>query len=164
MDDLIRILIFIIFVWSIIGGLKSDKKRKLPQNKLPQNYGGKEKKPLPSYNKLPEEILGEMFGIKIPKSEEYSESYETKDLEKEVVDLENSKQEAKTQWDLDYDKITFTDNLQKKDLNVSYEINQAEKVKLNYSKVIIDKLKNKSSLKDAIIISEILNKPKALRR
>ncbi len=164
MDDLIRILVFIFFVWSIIGGLKSDKKKKLPQNKLPENNSGKVRKPLPSYNKPPEEILGDFFGLKIPKSEEYSDSYESKDLEKEVDDLEKLNQVTKSQWDLDYDKITSSENEPLEILNISYENNQVEKSRLNYSKVIINKLKNRSSLKDAIIISEILNKPKSLRR
>ncbi len=162
MDDIIRILVFIFFVWSIIGGLKSDKKKKLPPDKLPQNYRGKAKRPLPSYNKPPEEILGDLFGFKVPKSEEYSDSYESKDLEKEVDDFEKINRVTKTQWDLDYDNFSTFENEQKIVLNHSYEIKQTNKT--NYSKVITNKLKNRSSLKDAIIISEILNKPKSLRR
>lgn len=162
MDDLIRILVFIFFVWSIIGGLKSDKKKKIPQKKLPQNYRGEAKKTLPSYNKTPDQILGDLFGIKIPKGEEYSESYESQDIEKEVDDIKKLDQITKTQWDLDYDNFSAFENEQKNVLNHSYEIKKTNKI--SQSKVIIEKLKNKSSLKDAVIISEILNKPKALRR
>lgn len=164
MDDLIRILIFLFFVWSIIGGIKSDKKKKAPQRKVPENFKGKVKQPLPSY-KPPEEILSDMFGIKIPKTDEYSESYESKDLEKEVDDLENSKQVLSKQWNVDYDKLSSLENLQNQQIVEDYSIQlKNKKQKTNYSKVIIEKMKNRSSLKDAIIISEILNKPKSLRR
>ncbi|MCX7876346.1 MAG: hypothetical protein N2321_09300 [Melioribacteraceae bacterium] len=164
MDDIIRIIVFLFFVWSIIGGLTSNKnkKKKTPAQRIPNNYRGKVNRPLPPTSKPPEEILEDLFGFKIPKSDEQYESYENKDLEKEVEDLESTKQ-TMTQWNIDYDKLTALEKEQKNlTVDVS-DINYSQK-KVSPTNEIVNKIKNKSSLKDAIIISEILNKPKALRR
>lgn len=163
MDDIIRIIVFIFFVWSIIGSLFSNKNKKkdTPQRKYRRNYSGKEYQSLPSSSKTPEDILGEIFGNKLPNSMDYDNKPNNVELENENLE---KNEKSITQWNIDYDKLSSLEEderILKKEIEKDF--NSTTITQLSSKNIVKEKIKNKNSLKDAIIISEILNKPKALR-
>lgn len=154
MDDLIKVIFFLFLLWSLIGPIISKNKKQKERNHIPKDPEDKARKPLPS-----NEVLEELFGLKLPREFENNFELEKEDLEKSVKPLETTFD--KQQWDIDYDKIAS--------LEKDFKILQENKIistttKSNYAFDIKRKIKSKSSLKDAIIISEIINKPKSLRK
>jgi len=160
MDDIIKVLFFLFFLWSLIGPIFSKKEKdQKRERQIPKRPEGKAKRTLPS-KKPSNEVLEELFGLKLPsQTESYNYDFEKEDLEKINKPLEDSL--TNQQWNIDYDKSSSLENdakilVEEKPITASPQRNYATDIKR--------KIKSKSSLKDAIIISEIINKPKSLRR
>lgn len=167
MDDIIQIIVVLFFIWSIFGSIS--KKKKEEQKKFPQKPTGKAGRPLPSSSqRSSEEILGEIFGMKIPKpvpDYTYQNNYEDVDIEKDAKDLEETPTDYKNDaWNIDYDKQAKLENNLKALEPDSSIPDLVPDPRCAVSNRIKRKIKNSSTLKDAILISEILNKPKSLRR
>jgi len=178
MDNLFELLIFFFVIYSVISALMGKKKQQNTGKKIPQRYPG-DAQTKTSPHPSPQDIFEEMLGFKIPKDEdEYQNTatqtsgstiyempsidYDT-DLKVEYKDLETEQKIP----DVDFDKLTVEqiDAIKKKE-----EIEQnLESYKLpshanERAAKIRQKLKNPFSFREIFMISEILNKPKALRR
>ena len=175
MDNIFQIIIFIFVIWSIIGSVmgkkKTQNKQPLPR-KIPR---GGSSAPSPNYRQTSQDVLEDILGFKIPKTEdEYPTriNYENEGLEKSSRDLEMDTEEVsarskfeKAIEDIDYDRLGSLESIPLE--QVKAEKNDAYSQKYTtYSKTSQMKLnfKNKTIIRDAIIFSEILGKPKALRR
>ncbi|MCW8850647.1 MAG: hypothetical protein OQJ81_11760 [Melioribacteraceae bacterium] len=169
MEDYFQIIFIAIFIISsIISSLNKKKKQQakaaevkntgLPKEQFPSQ---REQKPA---NKILEELLG--FKIEIPEPPQkeapisYSEEEESWDPAKE---FETQVEDGVS----DYQKL----NAQKKDQasqdRTKYQAFKKDAVNNKYipKKVSKEKiLSSKSNLKDYIVIQELLNKPKSLRR
>ena len=174
MEDYFQIIIIAIFIISsIISSINKKKKQQAAKNNVPDIPSGSNAASKPTIKKKQKtssEILEEMLGFKIeipePQKKEappiYAENdgYSSWDPSEEYEKVENSglnnyqdKILAK-KTDLEADK-----NKHKafKDIVKKPKKNKAAKTK---EKLFADK----TSLKDYILIQEILNKPKALRK
>ncbi|MDQ7816048.1 MAG: hypothetical protein RDU14_03420 [Melioribacteraceae bacterium] len=186
MDNIIEIIIFFFVIYSVLGSLFGKKKR---QNKQPQQQ---KRKPAPTYSRrVPEtsvpkkpssqDILEELFGMKLPRTEEnsgYSDKrqddnleYQSwdpqKDFEKKVAQKEKYgyRNIEKKIPDINYDKITALENAQKKINSAKSVLAYTEKKKIDKrTSEIKKKLRDPRTIRDLYLISEILNKPKALRQ
>ncbi|MEJ5350222.1 MAG: hypothetical protein WHS65_01390 [Melioribacteraceae bacterium] len=184
MDNLIEIIITFFVIYSILnmiaGGKKEKDKSKFPEEEDHLNSSSE------SYRYRKQKSDGEitiedLFGIKIPETE--YESSETKS--KENISLENlswnpekefeekikqrealeHRNIAKEIPDIDYDKtptyeIAAVRRVDKQDVQVYEEQKSFE----NQLKNIKTKLKDPKTVRELFIITEILNKPKSLRR
>ena len=174
MDNIFQIIIFIFVIWSIIGSAmgkkKTQNKQPLPR-KIPR---GGSSGPSPNYRQTSQDVLEDILGFKIPKTgSEYPTTinYEKEDLEISSRDLEKDTEAvaARTKYekaleDIDYDKLGSLESMPLE--KVKAEKNDAYSQKYTtYSKTSQMKLnfKNKTIIRDAIIFSEILGKPKSLR-
>lgn len=175
MDNIFQIIIFIFVIWSIIGSAFGKKK---PQNKqpLPRRIPREgSNNPSPNYRQTPQDVLEDILGFKIPKTEdEYSTgaNYELEDLEKSSQDLEKDSQEVykrnkyeQALEEIDYDKLGSLEEmpLQQTKAETSDAYSQKYTVYSQTSQ-LRSKFNNKTSIRDAVILSESLGKPKALRR
>ena len=178
MDNLFELLIFFFVIYSILTPILNKKKRQNTERKVPQRYPGDVKKNTPP-QPSPRDIFEEMLGFKIPKSEdEYrnpvppssrsnnsempSIDYDT-DLKVEYEDLETDRKMP----DIDFDKLTSTqiEEIKKKEeAQQSLGIYKSAKSLNKKTIEIKQKLSNPSSFREIFLMSEILNKPKALRR
>lgn len=176
MDNIFQIIIFIFVIWSIIGSAmgkkKTQNKQPLPR-KIPR---GGSSGPSPNYRQTSQDVLEDILGFKIPKTEdEYPTriNYEAEDLEISSRDLEKNTEEVsarnkyeKAIEDIDYDKLGSLEQMPIVQEQVKAEKTDAYSQKYTtYSKTSQMKLnfKNKTTIRDAIIFSEILGKPKSLR-
>ena len=148
MDNIIDLLIILFFVFSAFGSLfkkKPESKRtanSTSKSKDPNRYASKSEK---EYSKNPYDIFD--FGQKeIPKEE---------NLNVEIFEDELSKR-------FEHSKKSLEDLELKK--NVVVENESVLLIKNAKQNKIIQMLRNKNSLKQAFILSEILGKPKALNR
>lgn len=175
MDNIFQIIIFIFVIWSIIGSAfgkkKQQNKQPLPR-KIPREGSPG---PSPNYRQTSQDVLEDILGFKIPKTEdEYPTriNYETEDLEKSSRDLEQDSEEiaARSKYekaleDIDYDKLGSLEQtpleLPKTEKPDAYSI---KPVTFSQSSQMKIKFKNKKSIREAFVVSEILSKPKSLRR
>jgi hypothetical protein len=188
MDNLFEIIIFFFVIYSVLGSLFGKKKQ---QNTQKQNQQHR-RKPSPTYSrKVPEtsvpkkpssqDILEELFGMKLPKTEKdtgYSERSSNdnleymswdpqKDFEKKVEQKEKYEYRniEKKIPDINYDKIAALEVEQKriKSAQSVYAYTAKKKIDRRTSE-IKNKLRDPRTIRDLYLISEILNKPKALRQ
>ena len=186
MDNLLEIIIILYFVLSGINSLFGQKKqqRQKMEGKIPGNT------PVKKENKFPKdenELFETMFGIPKPTTKT-TDPFEEPGLEgrtyskNENTDYENTwnpedEFEKNTEYALsqaekkqkifeeiskiDYDKFIPSKSLQTgipaSEVTIKAPVNKRA---LDLRKI----LKNRKSVKDSIIIAEILNKPKALRK
>lgn len=169
MEDLFQIIFIAIFIISsIISSLNKKKKQqakaaKMERAESPQKQTSVQREQKPA-NKLIEELLGFKIDIPEPPKKEapisYSEDSGTWDPTSEyesqvqdgVSDYQAKNAEKKDQIALERTKYqAFKENVVKKSVVEKKDI----------KKKIIS---SKSNLKDFIVIQELLNKPKALRR
>lgn len=182
MEDLFQILFIVIFiVSSIVSSMKKKKKKQQAANKRTQMPTANKQTQKPAVmkpaaakmkQKTSSEILEEILGLKIqlpeppqkeaPKSYSEPHSYEEHswDPAKDYDDINEDKSE-------DYhDRI----NAKKSQLEKDKDKHKAFKDTLVLPKQTAKPTKfqklfeNQSNLKDYIVIQELLNKPKALRR
>ncbi len=175
MDNIFQIIIFIFVTWSIIGSAfgkkKTQNKQPLPR-RIPREGSNN---PSPNYRQTSQDVLEDILGFKIPKTEdEYGTlaNYELEDLEKSSQDLEKDTQETNKRnkyeqalEEIDYDKLGSLEEIPLQQTKIETSDAYSQKYKA-YSQTsqIRGKFRNKTSIRDAVILSEILNKPKSLRR
>ena len=179
MDNLFELLIFLFVIYSILSPILNKKKQQNAGRKIPsRNTGDAQTKTSPQPSAR--DIFEEMIGFKIPKNDEGygktvpqssrtvqyempSVDYDT-DLKVEYKDLETSQKMP----DIDFDKLTTAEinQIKKKEQVIEQppeiykQFNPPNKKAVEIKK----KLTNPNSFREIFIISEILNKPKALRR
>ncbi len=189
MDNIIEIIVFFFVIYSILGSIFGKKKSKRTSNSPKpqdqkisyQRYDDKKTSyKRPSGN---QEIFEELFGIKLPKS---GNDYETRNVEKDADDLEKitwdpekefeQKVTAREKYeyrniekvvpDIDYDLAGSLENVQKKKTMSEILHKQYDQKVVTYerAKNFRNKLLANQSIKEFIILTEILNKPKALRK
>lgn len=187
MDNIIEIIVFFFVIYSILSSLFGKKKkqqkaqpsdttvpdipqptRRVPQTGIPQRPSS-------------QDILEELFGLKIPKPEEadpYSRPENQENLEYQSWDPEKDfkkKVEEKEKYeyrniekeyaDVNYDRITTLEKSKKRLKPAVTKHKPNTMVSLNKRTVEIkQKLRDPQSIRDLFIISEIINKPRALRK
>lgn len=176
MDNIIELLVFLFVIYSILAPLFGKKKQKKTTRQIPTDYSGdvRNKKTSPDISTT--DILEDFLGFKIPKTEDHfpvPQSSQTKDdLEltrknyERDLEIKYSNLEAETKnFDTLYDKDKFIE-LSKPQITSKAILEYYEKERnlLIRANEIKNKLTVADTLKDYILISEILNKPKALRR
>lgn len=179
MDNIIEIVVFFFIIYSILSSFLG-KKKKSPY-KVPDNQTGDVKQKT-SPNRESIETLEELFGFKFPKTEDEFPTAQTKSKPERIENIswdpekdfqqKISKRESfsnrnieKTVPDINYDKTPSYTSASKRKISKT-DVKQT-KAKIVENKKVIEirkKLAEQNSIKEAIILSEILNKPKALRR
>ena len=184
MDNLIEIIITFFVIYSIISMIAGMKKQKGESN-LPEKDNSDISSP-DTYRYRQQKndriiTIEDLFGLKIPETEyqkpetKTSENislenlswnpekeFEEKIKQKESLEYRNIEKNIP---DIDYDKtpsyeIAAVRRVDKQDVKVYEEKKVFENQLLN----IKTKLKNPETVRELFIISEILNKPKSLRR
>ncbi|MEW6653065.1 MAG: hypothetical protein AB1394_06285 [Bacteroidota bacterium] len=171
MDDVIQVLIFLFVIWSLLGS--AFKKKPEPQKQQQQNRqkSGTQKK---TTNYSAKDVLEDIFGVPLPKTEnEHQDHYGKR----------HSPNDYDSDWQVEYRNLEKTKSVESKELSlVDYDklaslevhgktrrVKPAEIFTFNTSSTnertreIKSKFKDINSIRDAVIIAEILNKPKALR-
>jgi len=172
MDNIFQLLIFLFVIYTIINSLFGKKKPQRPQNNSPRNETGEAEtktSPQPQYSSTTD-ILQDLFGFKIPKSGDEYENLPQRNypgnLEIDLPEIEKvSDPEKRNIPDINYDKLISLETQQTKTL--SDEPHIAYEVGFSFNRRTMDikqKIKNPASLRELYLISEIINKPKALRR
>lgn len=185
MDNIIEIIVIFFVIYSILGSVFG--KKKTQQKKGPQQY----KKPMPQSRprntraetprqQSSQDILEELFGIKIPKPEEetsYNKQIPADDLEynswdpekdfKKKVEQRNKYEYRNTEKsvpDVNYDKISTLEVSQRKLKTTQPIILQTKKDISKRTLELKQKLRETRSLQDLFLISEILGKPRSMRK
>jgi len=171
MDDVFKIILFLFVIWSFLSS--AFKKKPEPQKQQPQNRSKSpaQKKKVEYSTK---DVLEELFGVKIPNPEsEIPEQVNSRrfpdHLEKDwkvgYRNLEKNKAlEEKSLNTIDYDNFSSLEsNLKVRRIKSSETLETINDQISKRAVEIKSKIKNVSTLRDAVLISEILNKPKALR-
>ena len=172
MDNLFQLLIFLFVIYTIINSVIGKKKPQGPARKIPQESSGEDEiKTSPTSQYSSTEILQDLFGLKIPKTGNEYESYsqkkypsnletgnlgQTNQIEPEQIKMPN----------VNYDKLPSLE-LQQKNIAASEEIHKAYEVGFTFNSRTLnlkEKISNPKTLQELYLISEILNKPKALRK
>ncbi len=182
MDNIFQLLIFLFVIYTIYNSLFGKKKQQRPQNNFPRYETGEEEtkpSPKPRYSST-EDILQDLFGVKIPKSGDEYETYPQKNYPSNLeIDLPEIEKESDTEkrnipdinYDklispgINYDKLISLEAQQNKTISdephLAYEVGFSFNRKTNELK---HKIKNHATLRELYLISEIINKPKAIRR
>jgi len=177
MEDLFQIIFILIFILgSIASSMKKKKKKQQQMKKTPRRPVGEStaKPPMPSNKKQKSsaEMLEEMFGLKVelpePPKKEAPKIYS-----EETIDVTPTWDPAKEYEDtIEELQVDYKDRISARKSEFREEKKKHEAFK---KERIIPKRVKKSSktrklftsqtnLKDYILVQEILNKPKALRR
>lgn len=172
MDNIFQLLIFLFVIYTIFNSLFGKKKPQKPQNNFPRNETGEAEtktSPQPQYSSSTD-ILQDLFGFKIPKSGDEYENLPQRnypgDLETDLPDIEKLTEPEKINvQDVNYDNLPPLELQQNTIItdepHIAYEIGLGFNHRTNELK---QKIKNPVSLRELYLISEIINKPKALRR
>lgn len=184
MDNIFELIIFFFVIYSILSSLFGKKKKKpqTEQRKKPVQYRSK---PEPQQRtqtsqQSNKDILEELFGFKIPqpesepqssRSEKYNENLEysswdpEKEFEKKVKQRESIEYRniEKDIPDINYDKVASLEKKQIVKTKSSVQAYEAIKSTNKRAAGLRKKLNNPESFRDLFIVSEIINKPKALR-
>lgn len=189
MDSVIEYIVFIIFLISILNGIFGKKKKKQQQQKAQAERKAQPKsgaaKSVPE--KKTQDILEELFGLKMSPEEriDSKEAVADKNLD---TKLEAEKFQRVDTWDpedefkeVDYSTSEMIQNKftprqyqsKSKDLEPVQRIRASEKYHSIAKKVehntnkrrkeIKKKLNNPKTIRDYIIVQELLNEPKAFR-
>jgi hypothetical protein len=178
MDNLFQLLIFLFVIYTIINALFGKKKPPRTDREIPRERTGEvesDTSPQPQYSST--DILQDLFGLKIPKTggeyETYPQNRYPSNLETDLPDIDNQPEidnqleiEKRNLPDVDYDKLPSLES-QQKSISISEEIHTAYEVGFSFNSRTTElkqKIKNRSALQELYLVSEILNKPKALRR
>ena len=174
MDNIIQVIVIIFVIWSILGSAFKKKPQNPPQKVKRRIPGDGSNQPSPNYSKTSQDVLEDILGFKIPQpNSEYPEesNYEAEDLEISSKDLETNTPEVGTEAqydsipDVNYDKLAPLETAASKSLRVDIHKQYLEKVFVtDQREQIKKKIRDRSTLRDAVLITEILNKPKALRK
>jgi hypothetical protein len=184
MDNIIEIIVFFFVIYSILSSILGKKKPQQKKNQqqykspVPQRKSPSAK-PVPSQTSS-QDILEELFGIKVPKPEEetgYNKQIPNENLEYQSWDPEKDfekkvKQKDKYEKgniekdlpDVNYDKFTTLETTKKKVKVADPIIFKDKREVYNRSTEVKRKLKTQKTLRELFLISEILSKPRAFRR
>jgi len=171
MDNIFQILIFLFVIYTIFNSIFGKKKPQRPQNNFPGNETGEaETQASPQSQDSSADILQDLFGFKIPKSGDEYENLPRRtiprDLETGLPDVENQTDPKKKDiQDINYDQLPSIE-LQKNTI-ITDEPHMAYEVGTSFNSRTIElkqKIKNPITLRELYLISEIINKPKAVRR
>lgn len=154
MENLIQVLIFLFIIYFIFGAAFGKKK---PQDKTSEGTGGEgTTRPSPTT----EDVL-EMFGFKIPKTgDEYEQPLPQPEVKKRTKLEEITPQAATSELTTPTvmeevkEEKAFADNVK------AYEVIQKSNERAISLK---EKIKSPTTLRELILVTEILNKPKAFR-
>lgn len=186
MDNIFEIIVFFFVIYSILGsifGKKKPKKTNIPSEPMrPQTIYKRQDDNKVVLNKSPnnQDILEELFGIKLPKTDDH----EIQNVEKTSPDIEHSTWDPQKEFeqkvqtrekyeyrniekvipDIDYDYQNSLE-ISRKQIKTAIKSHYDHKV-ISFEKArkIKEKLTDKESIKELFIISEIIGKPKALRK
>jgi len=171
MDNLFQLLIFLFVIYTIINAVFGKKKHQRTEREIPQERTGEVKtntSPQTQYSST--DILQDLFGLKIPKSGDEYETYPQNrypaNLETDLPDISNQTEpEQRSMPDINYDNRPSIELEQ--NLPVSGEFQNAYEVSKSLNQRTVElkqKFENPKTLRELYLISEILNKPKALRK
>jgi hypothetical protein len=180
MDNIIQIIVFFFIVYSILAPILSKKKPPQKVNKKPakRNYGYNEdvrNKTRTSSQPSSTDILEDILGFKIPKTGgEYGKPFpsrrktdyddlKTVDYDTDVKTNYKDLETDTTIPDVDYDKLPSVETA-KAMISSSEALTETSSAKNQKAKFVRDKFINKVEIRDIILIKEIFDKPKALRR
>lgn len=171
MEDLFQIIIIVIFILSSI--VSSMKKKKKAQNKASRKPVKNKNPELSKNKKSSSDILEEILGMKIelpePQPVEVPVNYSEDSTEQENTwDPEKDYAVTNNNSEIDYKDVIKAKKSELLEDKLKYKATSKSEVYFSQVKPKITKAQklfsNASSLKDYIIIHEILDKPKALRR
>ncbi len=189
MDNLIELIILFFVIYSFLNMIIAGKKEQKSKENFPREGEKKHYEyTSPSHPKSTNEnsyefpvSLEDLFGIKLPESQEEvqykgeknnrfeeSESWDPeKEFEEKVKQREVLVERSieKNIPDIDYDKTPSYENGNIRRVKIqNTEVYEEKKFHNKQLNEIKRKLKNPDTLKELFIISEILNKPKSLRK
>lgn len=171
MDNLFQWLIILFVIYTIFKSVLDKKKTQRRDGEIPHERSGEvesDTSPRPQYSSG--DVLQDLFGFKIPKTGDEYETYPPKnypsDLEADLSDVyAQSKIEKEELPNIDYDKLASLEVQQIPPTTAEYHSAYEEVVLQNQRMADLkEKLKNQKTLRELFLISEILNKPKALRK
>jgi hypothetical protein len=171
MDNIFQLLIFLFIIYTIFNAVFGKKKPQRTGGNIPQRQPEEVKSDTsPRTASSSGDILEELFGFKIPKTggeyETHSPNRYPSNLETELPDLDSQPGvENRNIPDVDYDKLPSLELQQNvtsaTEYHSAYEVTNTLNKR---TKDVIAKIKNPTTLRELYLISEILNKPKALRK
>ncbi len=173
MDNIFQLLIFLFVIYTIINAVFGKKKTQTLGRKIPQENSGEDKlNTSPNTQSSSQEILLDLFGLKMPKTgneyENYTPNEYPSNLEIEDKNLVNQPEPEQIKIaDVDYDKLPSLESQQKDVSAPVEELHKAYEVGFSFNSRTSDikqKIKSPGTLQELYLISEILNKPKAHRR
>lgn len=163
MDNIIQILVILFIIYSIFGSALGKKKPQNRQQKFPQDGTGEDQNASPKPQYSGTDILEDLFGVKLPKT---GNEYPRIPKYPKTTDVQNNSQDLETQV-----AVSNYDNLRSPEvqpnLDVPVELEKAAIVvrkKTPVAAALKKKFQNPSTLRELYLISEILGKPKSLRR
>ena len=160
MENFIQIAIFLFIIYALFGSILGKKKKAESENNIPESLEGEDQqKSSPSSS--PEDLL-EMFGFKIPKTGGEQVPEQTNlPAQQKMTRIEIEKSNVSTS------KLTAStiaeDEKKEKDFKEQSKVYDTPRSINERANSIKETIKNSSSLRDLILISEILKKPKAYR-
>ena len=160
MDNLIQIIIFLFIIYFLFGSVFGKKKQQGTGGNVPDNSEGEEQqKSSPSSS--PEDLL-EMFGFKIPKTGgEYEQPRTTIPTADRRTRFEQMQQPETTS---EFIPPTPMDSAKEdKEFAERTKVYDTPRTINERANSIKQKIKSPSSLRELILVSEILKKPKAHR-
>lgn len=176
MDNIIQLIVFLFIIYSILAPILGKKKSQKAKGQVPGKYPGDvdDKTSPPTSTR---DIFEEMLGFKIPKNEdEYqgpeSQSSDSKDVEIASVDYDTdlkidykNLEAVQTIPDIDYDKLPSQES-EPTELETSFTTKVIDTaIPFNNRTIAIKKLlMDTKTLRNLFLMSEIINKPKALRK
>ncbi len=183
MDNLIEIIITFFVIYSIINMIAGGKKQK-DKSKLPEADNHDLSSSRENYRQQKNErtiTLEDIFGLKIPETEyEKTESKSSENISLENLSWnpekefeEKIKQKESLEYrnieknlpDIDYDKTpSYEIAAVRRVVSQDVKVYEEKKVFDNRLLNIKSKLNNPDTLRELFIISEILSKPKSLRK
>ena len=167
MDNLFQILIFLFVIYTIFNSVMGKKKPQKTNRDIPGETTGEfESTPSSQTQYSSGDVLQDLFGLKIPKTGDEYGTYPPSGYSAESSppdDRENI--ENREMPDIDYDNLPSLEVTRaletEADNQTVYEVQRTSNLRMADLK---QKLRTKQTLKELFLISEILNKPKALRK
>lgn len=176
MEDFFQILIFVIFIVSSIISSRNKKKKKQQQKQktaMASSIPSNKKSKHPTKQKTQQEIFEELFGIKttssVPPPVVYEQEEKVEDSVYQTWNAEDDFNQTKHNDDYSYkekDQKRKALIEESKAAYKSFEKHSASNtIKKPRPKSKLQKIfSNPSNLKEYIVLSEVLGKPKSLRR
>jgi hypothetical protein len=156
MDNFFQVLIILIIIYSVFANILKKNKSEKTKIETPQDTKGEDPDDAsPQYSE--DYIFGDIFGNKLPRQEEVGqEKYKTSNLQTVIKEADQKEVEQSPVLKNDIPDQTYS---------VAPPIMVDVALPTNVRTLELKKkIKNPATLREFILISEILNKPKALRK